>query len=103
LNQELITDQLSQAFGYDDARIKAALANGLDDRKTRGHHLAFDDDSTKEILEWIEAQADKCKPITRTDLRHYCEANYSRSISRGWVDSFILRHRDDVTETTSAL
>jgi hypothetical protein len=57
------------------------LANGLDDLKIRDRHLAFDGDSESEIFEWIEAQVEKCKPITRTDLRDDCEAKYSRSIS----------------------
>jgi hypothetical protein len=68
------------------------LANKFDDLKIRGRYLTFDGDSENEILEWIEAQAEKCKPITRTDLQHYCEAKYSHSISRGWIESFILCH-----------
>jgi hypothetical protein len=75
------------------------LTNGLDDTKIRGLHLVFDGDSEGEIIEWIQAQAEKYKSITRTDIRHYCKVKYSRSISRGWADSFILRHRDDVIET----
>jgi hypothetical protein len=55
LNQELSTRQLSRAFGCDGARIKAVLANRLDDLKICGRHLAFDGDSEDEILEWIEA------------------------------------------------
>jgi hypothetical protein len=57
------------------------LTNRLDDPKICSGHLTFDGDSESEILEWIEAQAEKCKPITRTDLQHYYEAKYSRSIS----------------------
>jgi hypothetical protein len=52
-------------------------------------------------LECIEAQAEKYDPVTRTHLRHYCQAKYSISISQGWVDSFILRRRDDLPETKS--
>jgi hypothetical protein len=37
LNQELSIRQLSQAFGCDGARIKAALANRLNDLKICGH------------------------------------------------------------------
>jgi hypothetical protein len=51
LNQELSTCQLSRAFGYDGARIKAALVNVLNDLKIRRCHLAFDNDSESEILE----------------------------------------------------
>jgi hypothetical protein len=39
--------------------------------------------------------------VTRTDIWHYCKVKYSRSIYRGWVDSFILRHKADLSETKS--
>jgi hypothetical protein len=59
------------------------LANGLEPPKVRGHHSAFDEGSEAEILQWIEDQAQKCNPITRTDLCHHCQAKYSIPISRG--------------------
>jgi hypothetical protein len=52
-------------------------------------------------LKWIKAQAEKYKPITRTDLQHYYETKYSRSVSRRCVDSCILRYCGDLTETKS--
>jgi hypothetical protein len=61
--------------------------------------MAIDENSEIENSEWIDAQTKKCSPITRTDLRHYCEVKYSISISQGGPDSFILRHRDNVAET----
>jgi hypothetical protein len=63
--------------------------------------LAFDNDSESEILEWMKVQIEKYKTITRKNLRHYYEAKYFRLISRGWVNSFILRHRGDLTKTKS--
>jgi hypothetical protein len=77
------------------------LANGLEEPKVCDRHLAVDEDSEGEILEWIEAQAEKYKPVIRTELRHYCKVKYSYLVNRGWIDSFILRHRDDLTETKS--
>jgi hypothetical protein len=100
-NHTLSIHQLSKAFECQPGRVKAALENGLEPPKVRGRHFAFDDDSEAEILDWIEKRADKSRPVTRTDLRRYCETKYSTSISRGWVDSFILRHRDLLRETKS--
>jgi hypothetical protein len=77
------------------------LENGLNDPKVRGRHFAFDDKSEIQILEWIRSQAEKCAPVTRTDLRHHCKVKYSRSISRGSVDSFILCHKADLSGTKS--
>jgi hypothetical protein len=67
--------------------------------KIRGGHFGVDDDSEIEMLEWVQTQAEKHVPITRTDLRNYFEVKYSLSISRGLVRSFILRHRADFIET----
>jgi hypothetical protein len=39
--------------------------------------------------------------VTRTELIHYSKAKYTRSVSKGWVDSFILRHEADLTERKS--
>jgi hypothetical protein len=100
-NQTLSIMQVSSAFGYQPIRVKAALNNRLEEPKVRDRHMAIDKNSEVEILEWINIQIEKCNPVTHTDLRHYCEVKYSTSISRGWIDAFILRHRDDLTETKS--
>jgi hypothetical protein len=81
-DQELSVSQLSRKFGYCPACVKTILANELEEPKLRDHHLAIDEDSEGEILEWIKAQAEKYKPIICTDLRHYCEEKYSHLISR---------------------
>jgi hypothetical protein len=43
--------------------------------KVCDHHFAFDDDSENKMLEWIQSQAEKSEPVTRTNLRHYCKPN----------------------------
>jgi hypothetical protein len=50
----------------------------------------------------MKVQAEKWKQITQTDFRDYYKPKYSHSINRGWIDSFILRHRDNLTETKNA-
>jgi hypothetical protein len=77
------------------------LANRPEEPKVRGIHLTVDEDSEEEFLDWIEAQAEKYKPITSADVRHYWQRKYFRSLSRVSVDSFIICHCDDLTETKS--
>jgi hypothetical protein len=79
--------------------MKAALANGLGLRKVCGRQQAIDECSKAEILQWIEAQEEKHRLATRTDLRRHCQAKYSVVISRRWVDSFILRQGCELGET----
>jgi hypothetical protein len=71
VDQKLSVNQLARAFSCHTACIKGTLANGFGDPKSRDRHLAFDDDSEGEILTWIDARAEKCRSMTRTDLRHY--------------------------------
>jgi hypothetical protein len=96
--QELSVNQFARNFECHPAGVKVALANGLEEPKSRGQHSAFDDDSEGEILTWIEVQTKKYRPMTHTYLRHYCQTKYSRPVTRGWIDSFSLRHGDDLTE-----
>jgi hypothetical protein len=73
----------------------------LDDPQGLGRHSAFDDVSKVEILEWVQNQAEKFNPVRRTDILHYYQAKYSSSISRGWVNSFVLQPREDLSEVKS--
>jgi hypothetical protein len=82
--------QLSRAFERDAARLKTALKNGLDDSQGSHRHSALDNASEIESFEWIQKQAENWNPITRIDILYYSQAKYSYSISRGWVNSFIL-------------
>jgi hypothetical protein len=100
-DQELLVNQLSRKFGCCPVRVKAALANELEEPKVRGHHFAVDEDSEGKMLKWIEVQIKKRNLITCIDLRHHCETKYSRSVGRGRVDSFILRHRNNLADTKS--
>jgi hypothetical protein len=89
-DQELSVSQPAQAFGFHSICVKAALANEFEKPKYRNRHLTFDDDSEGEILIWIEAEAEKSRPVTRTELRHYRKAKYFGSVSKEWVNSFII-------------
>jgi hypothetical protein len=100
---ELSMKQLTRASDCHATRVKAALANGFEEPKSRRRHFVFDDDSEEEILSWIEERAEKSRPATRTDILYYCEVKYSRSVTRRWVDSFVLHHRDRFSETKSPL
>jgi hypothetical protein len=100
-DQELLANQLARALECHPARGQAALANGFEQPKSLCRHSAFDGESEGEILTWIKAQAEKSRPVTRIDLRYYCQAKYSRPVTQGRVESFILRHGNGVTEMTS--
>jgi hypothetical protein len=84
---------------------------GLEPPKLYGRHNAIPDDSDAEaeadaeaktdILEWIQHQAEKFQPSTRIYILHYCAYKFGKIIIRGWVDSFLVRHKDELAETIS--
>lgn len=100
-NIELSIGQLERGFNCARTTVRRALKNELEPPKLRGRHDAISDDSENKILAWLRQQAEKSQPATRTDILHYCVTNFGRSITRGWVDSFLGRHLDDLKEATS--
>jgi hypothetical protein len=54
-----------------------------------------------QILAWIQHQAEKSQPSTRTDIVHYCSGKFGKVVTRRWVDSFLIRHKDDAVEAIS--
>jgi hypothetical protein len=82
--------------------VQSALPNGLSPPKSLGRHLAVGAESDANILTWIMKQAEKNAEVTRSDIKNYCHEVCRLEVSRGWVDSFILRHSEEFTEKKSS-
>jgi hypothetical protein len=52
-------------------------------------------------VDWITAKAANNGAVNRTELLHECNKRFGRSITRGWVDSFLTRHAKQLFETKS--
>jgi hypothetical protein len=92
---------LQRAFKCSAATVRGAVANGRNEPKQRGRHAAIDAESEADIVNWIGKHYDKSHPVTRTEIRHYCIAKCEIPATRGWVDSFLLRHQNELIETKS--
>jgi hypothetical protein len=92
-----------RAFNCSRSAVYSALANGLSPPKSGGRHLAVDAESDPNISAWIKKQAEKNAAVTRTDIKNYCHEVCRLEVSRGWVDSFILRHSAELTQKKSSL
>jgi hypothetical protein len=91
-----------RAFNFSRHPVQSALGNGLNEPKSRGRHMPIDAESDANILAWIKRKAEKSAAVTRTDIRNYCRQVCRFQVSRGWVDSFISRHTDELTEKKSS-
>jgi hypothetical protein len=70
--------------------------------EARGRHLEMDEDREREILAWISQHAAKSTSITRRDLRKHMTTKYDLPTTRGWVNSFIGRHIDEICQMNSS-
>jgi hypothetical protein len=93
---------LSRGFGCKRDLITSALAHGLEPPEERGRHLEMDADHEREILAWISQHAAKSTPIARRDLREHVTTKYDLPTRRGWVNSFIARHIDEICQMKSS-
>jgi hypothetical protein len=49
----------------------------------------------------VRQNAEQETPVTKGETRDYCTTQFQIPITRGWVNSFVLRHFDDLIQTTS--
>jgi hypothetical protein len=79
----------------------------LEPPKRHGRNNTLPDDSEAEvdILAWIKHQIEKSQPSTiyenRTDILYYGTSKFGKVITLGWVDSLLMRHKDELVETIS--
>jgi hypothetical protein len=95
LGIEISIGGLMRAFNCSRHAVQSALANGLNEPKSRERHRAVDAESDANILAWMKRKAEKSATVTRTYIRNYCREVCKFQISRGWVDSFPSRHADE--------
>jgi hypothetical protein len=74
---------LANAFNDSRHAIHSALANGLNEPKSRGRYSAVSAAWDANILAWIISQAVKNAPVTRTDIKNYCREVCKIEVTRG--------------------
>jgi hypothetical protein len=71
----------------------------LDESGHRGKHITIDRDSEGQIFEWDGENAEQDKPVVKGEIMLYCTTQFQISITRGWVNSVVLRHSGEVIQT----
>jgi hypothetical protein len=72
LGIEILIGSLMRTFKYSWHPVQSALANGVNEPKSRGRHLAVDAESDANILAWIKRKAEKNATVIRVDVRNDC-------------------------------
>jgi hypothetical protein len=81
--------------------VQSALAHGLEPPGERGKHPARDPDREQRILDWIQQKAEQSTPFEKTEIKDYCTTQLKVLITRGCVNSVVLRHSDQIFKTKS--
>jgi hypothetical protein len=93
---------LARAFDCPRSSVQSALAHGLEPPGERGKHNTLDADLEQQILDWIEQKAEQSTPVGKREIKDYCTTELKVPTTRGWVNSFVIRHSDRIFKTKSA-
>jgi hypothetical protein len=81
--------------------VARAKLRGRDDPPARGRHRELSVDCEQELVEWLVNKAANHRVVDRTELLHECAERFGKSITRGWVDSYITHRLQELFETKS--
>jgi hypothetical protein len=92
---------VARAFEIGHSAAKRAQFRGYDDPLARGQHHEPAANAEQQLADWITAKAAKNVGVNRTELLHERNERFGKSITRGWVDSFLTYHAEQLFETKS--
>jgi hypothetical protein len=89
---------LEWAFSCSRHAIHSALANGLNELKSRGRHFAASAESDANIVAWITGMGETNAALIRTDIKNYCREVCKIEVTPRWVNSFMAPHSAELIE-----
>jgi hypothetical protein len=98
-----IGGRLSERVEAQSATVNPFVAKlrGYDNPLARGRHRELSADCEQELVECLANKAANHRAVNRTELLHECTERFGKSITRGWVDSFITGHAHERFEIKS--
>jgi transposase len=99
LHITLSTRAVARPFEVGHSAVKRAQPRGYDDPPARGRHHELAANAEQQLVDRITAKAANNVAANRTELLYECNERFQKSITRGWVDSFLTRHAEQLFET----
>jgi hypothetical protein len=87
------------AFEVGHSVVKRAHVWGYDNHLARGRPHELATDAEQQPVDWITVTVANNVAVNRTELLHKCNERFGKSITKGWVDSFLTRHANQLFET----
>jgi hypothetical protein len=92
---------IARAFNVQPKDVRHALEKGKTIQKGRGEYPALEVEGEQRLIDWITKNAQNHTVVNRTELLHYCGETFGTAITPRWVNSFLFRHKLELSETIS--
>jgi hypothetical protein len=98
----LSSRSIAPTFEVSHSAIARTKLRGYEDlpRRWRDHQL--DADSEQELIDWIANKATNNTAVNKTQLLHECNERLGKKITRGWVDSLVTCHAEELLQAKTA-
>ena len=100
-NRPCTTNQLSLVFDMNPRSVRRNLKNGLMEPKELGRHHALSNEIEQQLLNEIELRFKSNNSITQVQLIELIANRYSINVTRGWVNNFLCRRKDEIQKCKS--
>jgi hypothetical protein len=100
-NIPISINALTRAFECPQSRVHSAFDHGLKSPGQGGKHTALDQHHEQRILDWIQQNAKQSTRVNKKEIKDYWTSQFKALITRGWVNSFILRDPDKTIQAKS--
>jgi hypothetical protein len=97
-NISLSINALAKAFQFPRICVISALEHGLNPARHRGKRTALDQDREQQMLDWINQSSEGNTPVTKKEIKNHCTSLFQDTITRGWVNSFVLPDLDEIIQ-----
>jgi hypothetical protein len=91
LHATLLTRAVACAFEVAHSAVKRAQLRGYDDPLAQGRHYELTADAEQQLMDRITVKTANNVAVNRTERLYECNERFGKSLTRGWVNSFLTR------------
>ena len=90
---------LSTVFQIKEGNVRKIMCKARKSKKQHGRPFIFDAETELIIVTEIRTKKDTHEFMTQSQILRYIEENFNKSLTYGWLNTFIGRHQDSIKKT----
>jgi hypothetical protein len=94
-------DDGAKAFEFPRIRVTSALEHGLDLYQDIDGNILLLNRIVNRKFSTGSTKARKATPVAKKEIKNHCTSQVQASITRGWVNSVVLRYPDEIIQRKS--